>query len=304
VSRRPLADQATGADGQPTAPSRPILVVDDDPTLCQLIEVVLRRDAGLSVLSAGSLAEARAILARDAIGAVLLDITLPDGDGLAFLRELVAAGVRPVVMLTGTDAAGAAVEAMRAGAADYIVKADGVAVLLPAVLSRAIQAEQRDAARSVERAAVPLEPLLFELWDLADESDRQGHRLELELEPELRVWADPTGLQQLLQALLANALRYSPGGGPIKISAARRQGGIALSVADRGLGFDATAAGRLFEPLFRVESDHTHGVRGLGLGLTTARSIVDAHGGRIAAYSDGPGRGARFDVWLPDRPAA
>ncbi|HEY3110364.1 MAG TPA: sensor histidine kinase, partial [Chloroflexota bacterium] len=65
-------------------------------------------------------------------------------------------------------------------------------------------------------------------------------------------------------------------------------------------GFDSAAAARLFEPLFRVESDHTHSVRGLGLGLTTARAIVEAHGGTIAAHSDGPRQGARFEVWLPD----
>ncbi|HEY3107906.1 MAG TPA: response regulator, partial [Chloroflexota bacterium] len=316
MASQPVAGHGVGADGLPAASPRPVLVVDDDPILCRLIEVVLRRDAGLAVRATGSLAEARAILRQGAVAAVLLDILLPDGDGLDFLGELIAAEIRPVVMLTGTDTAAVAVEAMRAGAADYVVKADGVAVLLPAVLSRAIQAEQlaatareqrariealvtlndlksdflartshelrtpltlvlgyaellrdrdfsreetreyaseilrearhlaglidsllgmadrRDDGRAPDRAAVPLEPLLFELWALADEAERVGHVLELALEPDLRAWADPAGLRQLLQALLANALRYSPDGGPITVAAARREGGLALSVTD------------------------------------------------------------------------
>jgi signal transduction histidine kinase len=71
-------------------------------------------------------------------------------------------------------------------------------------------------------------------------------------------------------------------------------------VTDDGMGFDPALAERLFEPLYRVEGDHTHQVRGLGLGLTTARGIVEAHGGWVVAHSDGPGNGARFEVWLPN----
>jgi signal transduction histidine kinase len=385
VRGAPGAGLGAGSDQPPTGTPCPALVVDDDPAVRLLIERALRR-AGLAVHAVGTLAEARAAVRHGPFSAVVLDVALPHGDGIAFLRELVAADVGPVVMVTGADAASAAAEALRAGAADCGVGSGEVAVALPAVLDRALRDRQlaataraarariealvalnelksdflartshelrtpltlvlgyaellrerdftreqvrefaseilgearhlaglidallemaghRRAAGLPERLAVPIEPLAREVWALEGAAAQASHVLELDLEPGVSACADPTQLRRLLRALIANALSYSPAGGPITVAAARREGRLTLSVTDQGIGFDRAAGARLFEPLFRVESDHTHAVRGLGLGLATTRTIVEAHGGSIAAHSDGPGRGARFELWLPDGP--
>ena len=126
-------------------------------------------------------------------------------------------------------------------------------------------------------------------------------RLEIDLPPDLPwVMADRARIVQVLGTLLANGARNSPEGAPIRVTAEREGGHLALSVADegRGLSEDPRAS------LFRAFSGITDGERGGGLGgtelgLAICRGIVEAHGGRIRAESDGPGLGARFTFTLP-----
>jgi two-component system, sensor histidine kinase len=130
-------------------------------------------------------------------------------------------------------------------------------------------------------------------------SDRGAHRLETDADDELLVFADETKLRRVLRTLLDNAVRYSPGPNTVSVRAAPSEGGVAIAVIDRGIGFAPVEAERLFEPLFRAGGDHVHYHRGLGLGLTRARAIAVAHGGTLTGRSDGPGTGARFELWLP-----
>jgi two-component system, repressor protein LuxO len=112
---------------------KPVLVVEDTALLSMLYESVLGR-AGHSVTIASTLAEARAELARDRFPLVLLDLQLPDGDGITLLEELRAA--RPearVIVITANGSINRAVEAMRAGAFDFLVKPFDEARLMSAV---------------------------------------------------------------------------------------------------------------------------------------------------------------------------
>ncbi|TCZ87716.1 PAS domain S-box protein [Lysobacter sp. N42] len=130
--------------------------------------------------------------------------------------------------------------------------------------------------------------------------DARGHRLRIaQADAPLRVRGDRTRLIQVLANLLNNAAKYSPEGSRIDVGIAREGGDALISVADTGQGIDAGLLPHVFE-LFsqgRRTPERAHG--GLGLGLALVRQLVQLHGGRVSAHSDGPGRGSRFVVRLP-----
>lgn len=126
----------------------------------------------------------------------------------------------------------------------------------------------------------------------------EGHRFAVEVEPgELVVNADPEKLGQVLSALLANAVSYSPEGGTITISARRRADIAEIVVADEGVGIARADLQRIFTKFFRAEREGGS-ARASGLGLFLVRGLVTAMGGRIWVESD-EGRGSRFTFELP-----
>ncbi len=111
--------------------------------------------------------------------------------------------------------------------------------------------------------------------------------------------ADPDALDRVLQNLLSNAVKYSPKGGDVTVRArAGAAGGVELDVEDEGVGIAAEALPRVFDRYVRIANPETATVRGLGLGLSLVRSLVEAHGGRIEVVSE-PGKGSCFRVFLP-----
>lgn len=116
-------------------------------------------------------------------------------------------------------------------------------------------------------------------------------------EPPL-VEADPTRLAQVLRNLLENAVKYYPQGGLIVVRGETQPHQILISVADQGVGIAPEHLNRLFEKFFRVKSGASQATIGSGLGLPIARSIVQAHGGKIWAESQ-PGQGSTFYFTLP-----
>ena len=120
------------------------LIVDDDADQCCILEVLVRRE-GFAVQSAGSLAEARTKLADGTPDVVLIDLKLPDGDGLAWLRSEEAAAGAQVIVITGGATIDSAVDAIRGGAVDYLTKpiddARLTAALLNVVRTRALKEE-------------------------------------------------------------------------------------------------------------------------------------------------------------------
>ncbi len=115
--------------------------------------------------------------------------------------------------------------------------------------------------------------------------------------PEL--WADPDRLAQILLNLLGNALRYTPAGGTITISARPLEGAVQITVRDTGIGISAEHLPHLFERFYRVDKSRTRSSGGTGIGLTIARHLVHAHGGEIWAESEGVGKGAAFHLTMP-----
>jgi len=116
------------------------------------------------------------------------------------------------------------------------------------------------------------------------------------------VSADPIRLQQVFANLLQNASRYSPPEAPIEIEASLGAGSVEVRVRDHGIGLAADDLARIFEPFFQAGAENRTGDQGgagLGLGLALARSLIEGHGGHIAARSEGLGRGSELSVTLP-----
>lgn len=124
----------------------------------------------------------------------------------------------------------------------------------------------------------------------------RGLRVRLDLPEGLRAWADPEWAGRALGNLLENAIKFTPSGGEISVRAWREGDWVAIEVADTGPGIPPEDLPRIFERFYRGERHRGGG--GSGLGLAIARHAVEAHGGRIQAFSE-PGRGARFVFTLP-----
>jgi len=116
---------------------------------------------------------------------------------------------------------------------------------------------------------------------------------------------DPAQIRDAVNQLLLNAIKFTPDGGAIALSANRSEGRIALSVADTGIGIDAESRQRIFEPFFTSfdVSRHASGQfefnrRGLGLGLSIVKEFIDLHGGTIQVETE-PGKGTMVTIGLP-----
>jgi len=111
-----------------------------------------------------------------------------------------------------------------------------------------------------------------------------------------KIMMDPERIEQVLDNLVSNALRYTPPGGKITLSAYQEGKGIALSVADNGEGIAADVLPHVFERFYRGDPARQGDESGLGLAI--ARSIIELHGGKISAMSDGIGKGSTFTIVL------
>ncbi|MFA5942947.1 MAG: PAS domain-containing sensor histidine kinase [Candidatus Thermoplasmatota archaeon] len=110
---------------------------------------------------------------------------------------------------------------------------------------------------------------------------------------------DARRLAQVLDNLIANALKFTPAGGRVVVGVQRASGGVAVRVVDTGIGLRSEAIPRLFQPFSQVHDTMQRTRAGSGLGLYIAKGIVEAHGGAIGVESGGPGKGSVFWFVLP-----
>jgi two-component system sensor histidine kinase BaeS len=130
----------------------------------------------------------------------------------------------------------------------------------------------------------------------------QEHGIEIRTDAvpgRLRVRADPERLGQILDNFLSNAIRYSPRGSAVTVTASKDTEHVAIGVTDRGPGLTAEQVVRVFERFYRVDPSRSRALGGSGIGLAIVRALAEAMGGRVEAFSDGPGLGAIFRVILP-----
>ena len=168
---------------------------------------------------------------------------------------------------------------------------------------RALIADLLDVAR-IETGTLPVSPQPTDLAALIGEAGNafriSGHRHNLRIDiPSDLPWVmvDKSRIVQVLGNLLANAVRHSPEWSTIRVAARPGDQQVTVSVTDQGNGIPTESLPHLFSKFSRIESEGQEG--DTGLGLAVCKGIVEAHGGRIWAESEGPGLGARFTFTLP-----
>jgi PAS domain S-box-containing protein len=147
--------------------------------------------------------------------------------------------------------------------------------------------------------------LLTEVLGHAVESSRafiesHGHELIVDIRAgNLLVDGDPDRLAQVFSNLLLNAAKYTETGGRITLILDHENDEAIIAVQDNGIGIPAQALEQVFDMFSQVRSHEVRGVEGLGIGLSLVRTLVQMHCGTVRAFSEGPGRGCRFTVYLP-----
>jgi len=170
--------------------------------------------------------------------------------------------------------------------------------IMHALVDRILEHERADRSASALRfAAVDLNVLAREQGEAFQlvAGEREVPLWTVLAPTPVRVWADADAIRRVLNNLLDNAIRHSPRGCTMTLHVRQERRYAVLEVRDSGDGIAADTLARIFEPFERG----TERSNGLGLGLALVRQIVEAHHGRVAALSDGIGRGSRFIVHLP-----
>jgi signal transduction histidine kinase len=148
-----------------------------------------------------------------------------------------------------------------------------------------------------KREGVDLSGLICQV---SEERQSSKHRFVVDVDGPLHASVDRVRIKQLLVNLMDNAAKYSPAGGEVAVTGRRSDRVIHLEVADHGIGIPAGDLPYVFDRLRRASNVDDRRFVGMGLGLFISRAIVEQHGGRIWATSDGPGLGTTIHVDLPE----
>lgn len=147
---------------------------------------------------------------------------------------------------------------------------------------------------------IQIKPILYEIAQVFIEMDT-GHNITIKCPDELpEVIANEQKVTRALKNLMSNAIKYSPSGGPVTLSAKfiKKRKVLSITVSDKGLGIPKEAHAQLFERFFRVYHPEIKNIGGTGLGLALVNEIAKLHGGTIRVES-APGKGSRFTLELP-----
>ena len=189
----------------------------------------------------------------------------------------------------GTDA-----ETMRRALVQCVEETDRVASTLTAIMDIS---EAETGALVLRREPVDVGDLLRETAELYEGvAEEKGVDLAVDAPAGLRVTADRVRLRQALANLVDNAVKYTPEGGHVRLSARAEDGRVVIECADDGPGIPPEDRPRIWERLYR--GDQSRSEKGLGLGLSLVRAIAHAHGGE-ATVEPAPGGGSVFRVSLP-----
>jgi len=172
---------------------------------------------------------------------------------------------------------------------------------LLAMINELLDASRIEAGRALvlNWAEVSIPEIVDRLVKLHAAAAEQ-HQFVVDFAPDFPVIeADRDRIEQVLTNVISNAIKYSPDGGPVRITGRRENGQVVVAVADSGLGMTEAQLGQLFQRYHRIESDASKRIRGTGLGLYLTKGLVEVHGGRIWAESEGAGRGSTFSFVLP-----
>jgi PAS domain S-box-containing protein len=163
-------------------------------------------------------------------------------------------------------------------------------------MSRIISGKMRLDIERVELALI-IENAIESVRPAAEAKDV---RIVSVIEPSIGpLQGDPARLQQVVWNLLSNAVKFTPKGGNVQVVLARVNSHVELAVSDTGKGMKAELVPHVFERFRQGDSSSTRQHGGLGLGLAIVKQLTELHGGSVAAFSEGEGRGSTFTVSLP-----
>jgi two-component system phosphate regulon sensor histidine kinase PhoR len=149
---------------------------------------------------------------------------------------------------------------------------------------------------------VPLGPLVQEVWStLKPRADAARLTLSTRV-GDTTLYADPQAARQVLLNVLDNAVRYTPAGGHVTVTAAPGPAGMQLEIADTGVGIPGEHLPRIFERFYRVDPARSRELGGTGLGLAIVKHLVEAHRGRVEAFS-ALGAGTTIRILFPPQSA-
>jgi two-component system sensor histidine kinase VicK len=165
-------------------------------------------------------------------------------------------------------------------------------------------ARSDSASLPLDFESIAVEPLLAELAGRAEVLARErGATLEMKLEGGGLAKIDSQHIEQAVLILVDNAAKYGPPGGKITLTSSTRSGELRIGVEDRGPGIPKEELPRIFERFYRLDKARSRKMGGSGLGLPIAKTIAEAHGGRIEAVSRF-GEGTKMMLCLPLRAGA
>jgi signal transduction histidine kinase len=178
--------------------------------------------------------------------------------------------------------------------ADCVEESDRVLVMLNTLMDIS---EAESGTMQLRREPVALAGIVSRAVDLyRDVAEAKGVTLAAAAPADIVVTADRTRLEQVAANLIDNAVKYTPAGGRVDVEIERDADAAILRVRDTGPGIPTDEQLRIFDRLFR--GDTSRAERGLGLGLSVVKAIVEAHAGTVEVQSE-PGRGSTFTVRLP-----
>jgi signal transduction histidine kinase len=128
--------------------------------------------------------------------------------------------------------------------------------------------------------------------------DEKNIKVRTRIDKGIFVKADKLRLQEVMDNLIANAVKYTPSGGSLTLDAKRKNGLVTVSVADNGIGMTQEQLSLVFNPFYKADPSR-HDLQSSGLGLTICKRIVEKHGGLIWAESPGEGKGTTMYFSIP-----